>query len=125
MPTRLVTIVIDAADPAAIAPFWADAAGWPVLGHDGTHVWLRDTTTNGPYLDIRRNDDPKTTKLRVHLDVAPQPDDDQAADLAHLAHLVALGATPVDLGQSAWGDRLTWHILADPQNNELCVLSPR
>jgi hypothetical protein len=39
-------------------------------------TWLRDTTADGPYLDIRRNHDPKTAKLRVHLDVAPYPSDD-------------------------------------------------
>jgi hypothetical protein len=33
----------------------------------------------------------------------------------------ALGATPADIGQ---GD-VPWVVLADPEGNELCVLSPR
>jgi predicted enzyme related to lactoylglutathione lyase len=118
----VAAVVVDSPDPQAIAPFWSEAVGWPILGSDGTHVWLRDETARGPYLDIRHNPDPKTTKLRVHLDIAPHADDDQAAELARLE---ALGAYPLDIGQHAWGDRLTWHVLADPQGNELCLLSPR
>ena len=30
MPTRLFCVVFDAADPAALARFWATATGWPV-----------------------------------------------------------------------------------------------
>jgi hypothetical protein len=118
----VAAVVLDSPDPGAIAPFWAEATGWPVLGSDGVHVWLRDTSGGGPYLDIRANDDPKTTKLRVHLDIAPFADDDQATELDRL---LALGATPLDIGQATWGTRLTWHVLADPQSNELCLLSSR
>lgn len=69
----VAAVVLDSPDPEAIASFWAESTGWPILGRDGIHVWLRDTTANGPYLDIRHNDDPKATKLRVHLDIAPTP----------------------------------------------------
>jgi Glyoxalase-like domain len=117
----VAAIVLDSPDPEAIAPFWSEATGWPILGRDGTHVWLRDETARGPYLDIRHNDDPKLSKLRVHLDIAPGAGDDQGAELARLR---SLGAHPVDIGQSARGDRLTWHVLADPQANEFCLLSP-
>jgi hypothetical protein len=115
----VAAIVLDSPDPDAIAPFWAEAASWPILGRDGTHVWLRDLDANGPYLDIRHNADPKTTKLRVHLDVAPHKGDDQAAETARLE---SLGATPIDIGQ---GPDVTWHVLTDPQGNEFCNLSPR
>lgn len=113
----VAAIVLDSPDPDAVAPFWAAATGWPILGRDGTHVWLRDTAAAGPYLDIRRNDDPKTTKLRVHPDVVPHPTDDHATEVDRL---VALGAHPTDIGQ---GD-VPWAVLADPQGNELCVLTP-
>ncbi len=58
-------------------------------------------------------------KNRVHTDVAPAKDDDQAAEVARLK---ALGATDADVGQ---GDDHTWVVLADPLGNEFCVLSPR
>ncbi|MCU1658318.1 MAG: hypothetical protein JWO57_2974 [Pseudonocardiales bacterium] len=61
----------------------------------------------------------KQVKNRLHLDLAPRASDDQAADVARL---VSLGATRVDIGQD---ERATWVVLADPEGNEFCVLSPR
>ena len=63
-------------------------------------------------------DGPKTVKNRLHLDLAPGPDGDQAAEVARLK---GLGAVPVDIGQ---GDDVSWVVLADPEGNELCVLTP-
>jgi hypothetical protein len=63
--------------------------------------------------------DRKAGKNRVHLDVAPHPGDDQAAEVERL---VALGARPADVGQ---GPDVTWVVLADPEGNEFCVLTPR
>jgi hypothetical protein len=60
-------------------------------------------------------------KNRIHIDVAPGPDEDQAEVVAQLE---ALGARRVDVGQV--GDpKVTWVVLADAEGNELCVLSPR
>lgn len=114
----VAAIVFDCDDPEAISAFWAAATGLPVLGRDDQGVWLRDVTSGGPYLDLHRVTEPKTAKLRVHLDVAPFADDDQAAEVERLR---ALGARPVDIGQ---GD-VYWDVLGDPEGNELCVLSPR
>ena len=54
-------------------------------------------------------------KNRIHLDVNAT-DRDQAAELERL---LALGARPVDVGQS--GEE-SWHVLADPEGNEFCLL---
>jgi hypothetical protein len=62
--------------------------------------------------------EPKTTKLRVHPDVAPFSDDDHSAEVARLR---AVGAGPIDIGQ---GD-VRWIVLTDPEGNEFCVLTPR
>lgn len=62
-PHPVAASVFESPDPAALAPFWSGATSWLILGRDGTHVWLRDPTTDGPYLDIRTTDDPKTIKL--------------------------------------------------------------
>jgi Glyoxalase-like domain len=62
--------------------------------------------------------DPKVAKNRVHLDLRSADADDQAARVARLA---ALGARPADIGQ---GD-VPWVVLADPEGNEFCVLTPR
>jgi predicted enzyme related to lactoylglutathione lyase len=66
-------------------------------------------------LDFVRFDEPKQAKSRLHLDFRP---DDQDAEVARL---VAHGARRVDIGQ---GEQ-SWVVLADPEGNEFCVLSPR
>ena len=57
-------------------------------------------------------------KDRVHLDLGPRPGEDH---LAEAKRLQDLGARPVDVGQ---GD-VPWVVLADPEGNEFCVLTPR
>ena len=59
--------------------------------------------------------DPTPGKLRLHIDVNPT-DRDQDAELERL---LALGAVPADVGQT--GDE-SWHVLADPEGNEFCLL---
>ena len=59
--------------------------------------------------------DPTPGKLRLHIDVNPT-DRDQDAELERL---LALGAVPADVGQP--GDE-GWHVLADPEGNEFCLL---
>jgi predicted enzyme related to lactoylglutathione lyase len=114
----VVAIVFDCLDPEAIAEFWSTAMGWPILGRDDEGVWLRDTRANGPYLDLHRVTEPKAAKLRWHVDVAGYRDDDQAEQVARLR---GLGATPIDIGQG----HPSWVVLADPEGNELCVLTSR
>ena len=42
-----------------------------------------------------------------------------------LDRLLALGATPVDVGQGPLTEQMTWHVLADPEGNEFCLLGSR
>lgn len=70
----VAAIVFDCADPQSIAPFWARATGWPALGEDDQGVWLRDVSTNGPYLDLHRVTEQKSAPLRVRLEIE-SPDD--------------------------------------------------
>jgi hypothetical protein len=60
----------------------------------------------------------KTEKNRLHLDVAPPADGDRDSEVERL---VALGARRIDIGQ---GD-VSWVVLADPEGNGFCVLTPR
>ena len=57
--------------------------------------------------------EPKSVKNRLHLDLRP---DDQAAEVARFE---AMGARRVDVGQP---DDVTWVVLADPEDNEFCIL---
>jgi len=114
----VAAIVVDAADPPALARFWSQAAGWPPAGSGDRWASLRAAAGRGPFLEFVRVDEPKRVKNRLHLEVAPYPGEDHAAEVARLR---ALGATPADLGQHG----VPWVVLADPEGNEFCMLPPR
>jgi predicted enzyme related to lactoylglutathione lyase len=115
----VAAILTDCADPAALARFWAWAAGWPVSRTEDQLVGLRSPAGVGPYLEFLRVPDRKTVKNRIHPDVAPYRGEDPAAEVARLR---AAGAALADVGQ---GDDVSFTVLADPEGNEFCVLSPR
>jgi hypothetical protein len=114
----IAAIVVDCADPATMARFWTLAGGWPVTGTEDDMVSLRSPSGEGPFIELLRSEDPKQVKNRIHLDVAPFPDDDQAADSARLQ---AAGAKLADVGQ---GDE-DWIVQSDPDGQEFCILSAR
>jgi hypothetical protein len=114
----IAAVVTNCTDPRAMARFWGQAMDWSVHVVTDDFASLRSARGVGPYLEFIRTPDVKTVKNRVHLDLAPYPGDDQAAEVARLR---ALGATDVDLGQ---GD-VAWTCLADPEGNEFDVLTAR
>jgi predicted enzyme related to lactoylglutathione lyase len=114
----IAAVVVDCADPRAMARFWAEAMDWALHEVSDDHARLRSARRVGPYLEFLRIHGAKTGWNRVHLDVAPYPSDDQGVEAARLQ---TLGATLVDVGQ---GD-VAWKVLADPEGNEFCVLTPR
>ena len=114
----IAAVVVDCADPRAMARFWGEAMDWTRHEVTGDHAMLRSAQGVGPYLEFVRTPGVKTVWNRVHLDLLPYPGDDQEAEVARLE---ALGATGADVGQ---GD-VPWTVLADPEGNEFCVLAPR
>jgi hypothetical protein len=98
--------------------FWSEALGWPLVWDQDQETAIRSPhggpkiTWGGPPVT------PKTGKNRLHFDIAPPGDGDHRAEVERL---VSLGATRVDIGQ---GD-VSWVVLADPDGNEFCVLTPR
>jgi hypothetical protein len=114
----VAAVVADCADPVSLAGFWELAAGFERTGSSGGWEQLRSPGGVGPYLELLAVPDRKTVKNRVHLDVAPRSGEDHAAAVARL---LEAGAVPADVGQ---GD-VTWTVLADPEGDEFCVLSPR
>jgi hypothetical protein len=114
----VAAMVVDAADPPALARFWSQAAGWPPVGSGERSSLLRSVSGQGPYLEFVTVQEPKRVKNRLHLDVAPYPGEDHAAEVARLR---ALGATPTDVGQRG----VAWVVMADPEGNEFCVITPR
>jgi hypothetical protein len=134
-------VVVDSAQPHALAEWWADAIRWTVEPTDeafiqamveqgkateedtmrwrGVLVWRIGAAIRHPEDPSRRVlfqhvPEAKAVKNRVHLDVQVGAEQREA----EVARLVANGAT--ELHRGAHGP-FTWVTLADPEGNELCL----
>jgi predicted enzyme related to lactoylglutathione lyase len=116
MANRITCLTVDCADPAVLARFWTEALHWEVTESDDESVEIAGPGYPLSILFLAVPDH-KQQKNRLHLDLNAT-DRDQTAELARL---LALGATPVDIGQG----EVTWRVLADPEGNEFCLLSRR
>ena len=108
-------VIVDARDPVRLGQWWRDALGWVVVNDDPEEFEIRPAADRLPGLLFVSVPEAKTVKNRLHLDFRPNDRD------AEVERLVALGATRADVGQ---GDE-SWVVLADPEGNEFCVLTPR
>jgi predicted enzyme related to lactoylglutathione lyase len=123
MPTRLVHLVIDTAQPAELARFWAAALDWEIAVDEPGEAAVEPRGYRYPdpvalplvFVPVT---EAKTGKNRVHLDLATESAEQQAAEVDRL---LGLGAVHADIGQG----QVPWVVLADPEGNEFCVLEPR
>ena len=107
-------LVLDCADPLALADFWAPALAYVSVGEVGSYVALFPSGRPGPKLLLQRVSEPRVAKNRMHLDIEV-PDIETEA-----TRLVALGASRVqDETLSEHGS--TWILMADPEGNEFCI----
>jgi predicted enzyme related to lactoylglutathione lyase len=99
--------------------FWSEVLGWPLVWDQDEETAIRAPDLSGPLITWSGPPlIPKFGKNRLHLDIAPPVGVDQEAEVERL---IALGATRVDIGQGDVG----WVVMADPDDNEFCVLTPR
>lgn len=121
------TLGCDAADPHALAAFWAMALGYVAEpGYDDADgASLVDPDGLGPAVSFLRVPEGKTAKNRMHIDirVAGEPPWDMAERerliRAKSADLVAAGATAVR--EEFYDDDLGHVVMLDPEGNEFCV----
>lgn len=122
MPSRYahgeLVVVIDCDDIARAARFWSAALGYVVAGPgNGHYQTLLPADGHGVEVLLQRTADAKHGKNRVHLDL-------RTRDLgAETRRVTALGATQLTRDPIA-EEGTTWHVLADPDGNEFCVLRP-
>lgn len=138
MPTIQVTF--DAADPHALADFWAEVLGYEIennsafvddlvssgrmppegrITRNGRSEFAdvaaaSDPEGHGPRLYFQKVPEPKTAKNRVHLDV-PVPDEQK---LERVAELEKLGAKQLWITDDRGPVSYT---MADPEGNEFCL----
>ena len=121
MACRISELVINCRDPQRLAAFWREVLGFVVLGTEDDAVEIGPREGFGglqPTLVFSPTAEPEAGKLRLHFDVNAT-DRDQDAELERL---LKLGARPADIGQT--GEE-PWHVLADPEGNEFCLLKAR
>lgn len=114
-----LVVVVDCADLERAARFWAGALGYVSEGGaDGARYRsLLPVGGLGIEVLLQLTSDAKHGKNRVHLDLRTRDLD------AEVRRLTALGATVLTsnpVAEHGWA----WHILADPDGNEFCVLQP-
>jgi predicted enzyme related to lactoylglutathione lyase len=117
---RLELVQVDCADPIALAGFWCQVLGVEiieVLGDPPHYVNLEPPADarHGPALAFQRVPEPKSSKNRLHFDVAV--DDVDVAT----AQVEAIGGSrpPID-DVSEHGYH--WRVMADPDGNEFCLV---
>jgi catechol 2,3-dioxygenase-like lactoylglutathione lyase family enzyme len=112
MAVSLHHVVIDAHDLPALARFWAQVLGWRILSEREREVVIGPDATAPVgicFLPVR---EVKTTKNRLHLDLSPDPGE-QEADAHRLGpfqagrpgrHVMAVVATGLTLAAAALRD---------------------
>ena len=114
-----LAIVVDCSDLERAARFWADVLGYIDTGEGGsTYRVLLPRGAVGVEVLLQRVPDRKQAKNRVHLDLRTR---DLEAEVSRVRRIGATVLTASPITEDGW----RWHVLADPDGNEFCVLQPR
>ncbi|MGW6458316.1 VOC family protein [Streptomyces sp. NPDC055078] len=122
MACRISELVLKCHDPEVLARFWCEVLDFVELDREAEgciEIGPREGFGGPqPTIFLIRDDEPRNGPARLHIDVSPT-DRDQDAELERL---LAAGAERVDIGQPV---EASWHVLADPEGNEFCLLKSR
>ena len=109
---ELAALVVDCADPPALAGWWRRLVGGDVAVDADGDASL--TTSSGLVIDFLAVPEAKTVKNRLHIDL-------RTTDVAEATEqAIGLGATTAD---DIHHDG-SWQVLRDPEDNEFCLLAP-
>ena len=116
MPSSVLHVSVDCADPYKLCQFWSEVTGKPIPDEDQPgNDEVGFDLGNGTSLLFLRVPEPKTVKNRLHLCLQPDIPRDEEVE-----RILALGATLVADRRNP--DGTGWAVLADPEGNEFCVL---
>ncbi|MPY96943.1 MAG: VOC family protein [Actinophytocola sp.] len=122
MACRFSELVIKCRDAQRLAAFWCEVLDFIVLEPDddgAVEIGPREGFGGlQPTLIFSPTTEPLEGEQRLHIDVNAT-DRDQDAELERL---LKIGARRADVGQTG-GE--SWHVLADPEGNEFCLLRAR
>lgn len=108
-------VTFDCQDPERVAAFWSEVTGYQrmAVSNDDVVALGAPDSRGVRRLLFFRVPEPKTTKNRVHVDLAAK---DPSAEIERL---VQLGATRVEYRDGGLGN--TWTVMLDPEGNEFCI----
>jgi predicted enzyme related to lactoylglutathione lyase len=113
-----LVIVIDCHDLNRSAQFWASVLGYARNPSASGHYQnLVPASGEGVEVLLQQVPDQKRGKNHVHLDLRTQ---DLEPEVARILGLGAILVTSEPITEDGW----RWHIMADPDGNEFCVLQP-
>lgn len=112
----LHAITYDAHDPVALAGFWSAVLGWESAGDEPTELVPSDPARFR--LRFLPGREAKWGGNQAHFDLTSASR--EAMD-ATVARALAAGARHIDVGQTPEEGHV---VLADPEDNEFCVLPP-
>lgn len=116
MTSSLLAVIYQVKDPARVARFWASLLGRETVTKDGVALLLGDATQVG--MGFASCSTEKTGPNHVHLHLTSTSEADQQRTLETA---LELGARHLDVGQHPEEGHV---VLADPGNNEFCVIEP-
>lgn len=117
-PHGTVTLVVDCRELDRSARFWCDLLEYQPKGEAaGTYLSLVPTDGQGIELLLQKVPERKVVKNRLHLDLRVP---DLGAEVERARHIGAQLITSEPITEDGW----SWHVLADPDGNEFCVLQP-
>lgn len=111
---RIDEVVIDCANPEALASFWAQVLGGEAIGRD--EAWWYILPPRWTQLSFQKVPEVKTIKNRLHLDVEVEDLD------AAILQAQQLGAACV--GGAHHDKAGSFQVLLDPEGNEWCLVVP-
>ena len=116
MPAKVGYLVIDAADPERLAPFWCGllATGVDVTIGDGEFLVLAPTE-DGLTVGFQRVPEAKAGKNRLHLDLVVDDLDEATAEVEKL------GGQWLEPGNTRELEGFRWRCMADPEGNEFDI----
>lgn len=113
-----LVVVIDCSGLDRSAAFWCAVLGYEPDGPvHGPFLSLVPADGEGAEVLLQRVAEAKDGKNRLHLDLRTG---DLAAELQRAQGLGAVVLTRQPVVEAGW----QWHVLADPDGNEFCILQP-
>ncbi len=116
MPAKVGYLVIDAADPEGLAPFWCGllAVSVDVTIGDAEFLVL-SPTEEGLTVGFQRVREAKAGKNRLHLDLVVDDLDEATAEVDKL------GGRWLEPGETRELEGFRWRCMADPEGNEFDI----